>query len=105
MLRFGKPNGESFDLDYEGPIHAFDGGNDLIAICEGAQVISVELCDCDNEDLEIIGDPRCWDDWEIVINCQDESVETMLMQALATAYSALALAERMVLSVCPEDDD
>jgi hypothetical protein len=124
MFRFAKPNGESFDFDYEGPIHAFDGGNDLIAVCRGKEVIEVEEhdcghecteeclddscdvdCDCETEEVELVGDPRCWDDWEIVVTTNDEEAEAMLMQAIAIAYNAMAMCERMVLSGCPEEDE
>lgn len=122
MFRFAKPDGKPFDFDYEGQIHAFDAGNDLIAICRGKETIEVEDhecdhecdercsdmcqsdCDCDTDGIEVVGDPRCWDDWEIVVATTDENAEMMLMQAIATAYSACALCERMVLSGCPEED-
>jgi hypothetical protein len=122
MLRFAKPNGTSFDFEYNGPIHAFDAGNDLIAICRGMDSIEIDghdcghncdedcldgclhECDCDLDEIEIVGDPRCWDDWEIVVATVDEEAETLLMQALASAFSALALCERMVLSGCPEEE-
>ncbi len=105
MMRFAKPNGDPFDLDYTGPIHAFDSGNDLIAICRGVENLDIdcphsydEECDCDlEEDYEISSDPRCWDDWEVVVALNEEA-EILLLQALATAYNAIAMCERMVLS-------
>ena len=121
MFRFAKPDGQPFDFDYEGPIHAFDAGNDLIAVCRGKEVIEIDGhecghecdedclddcdfddCDCDVDEIDVVGDPRTWDDWEIMVVTKDEEAETLLMQAIAAAYSATALCERMVLSGCPE---
>jgi len=122
MFRFAKPDGQPFDFDYEGPIHAFDAGNDLIAICRGKEVIEIDEhecghectdacndmcqseCDCDVDEIEVVGDPRCWDDWEVMVVTNNEHAESMLMQALAAAYTSTALCERMVLSGCPEDE-
>lgn len=99
MFRFAKPNGESFGPGYTGAVHAFDSGNDLIAILEGEHPVMFGLEDEDG-DLEVDetyvrGIPGEWSDWQIVVKMKPLR-EIMLQQALATAYNACQMCEDIV---------
>lgn len=121
MFRFGKPDGTSFGLEYLGTIHAFDSGNDTVAICRGSEKIDLdeedidpdidpdfEDIDPDEEDIdpdfdcenlyEVTGDPLCWTDWEVVSGLLSEEQEILLQRAIASTYNACTLCESMVNS-------
>jgi hypothetical protein len=90
MIRFVQPDGSPIDLDYTGTIHAVDSGNDIIAVCHGREVVFDE-----DEEHVIVGNPTDWDDWEFVSNVEKEE---FLARAIASAYSALALCERIMVA-------
>lgn len=96
MFRFAKPDGKSFDLDYCGPVHAFSSGNDLIAICRGEEKIAIEIEDEEIEEVDSIGCPEVWFDWEILLKIS-ETREVILQRALATAWCAMTLCERLTI--------
>lgn len=121
MLRFAKPDGNSFNLDYTGPICAFDSGNDRIALCPGDWKVEgqsdearlffrsvfphTQILDTDEGFLiKGRGDPAQWDDWEIVINI-DDAQKPLLQRALASAWCGISLAERLVVEYSNGEDD
>jgi hypothetical protein len=94
VFRFSKPDGSPFTLDYTGVIHAYDSGNDLIAICRGMEEIDLGNDEDDLDTVEVCGSPCDADDWEIVIKMRQGRARA-LQHALSIAYNALALCERM----------
>lgn len=97
MIRFETPSGKPFDLDYTGPIHCRNDLNNLIAFCPGA--ISVTEEDCKEMGFSGAaknGDPYSWDHWELRMNVSEKQ-ETILQRAIASAFSASALAARIVV--------
>lgn len=106
MFRFAKPNGERFGLDYTGPICVFASGNDRIALCPGEwileegdrQVLEEWFGFKDSGGEERCGDPARWDDWEVFIGVA-ESQRPILQRAIASAWSAVTLCERMLVDI------
>lgn len=106
MFNFAKPNGEQFDLDYTGPICVFTSGNDRIAVCPGEWTLEDEDREALHELFGLVdaypadrcGDPARWDDWEVFVNLP-ESQRPILQRAIATAWSAVALCERMIVDI------
>jgi hypothetical protein len=112
MFKFAKPNGDSYDEKYMGPIFAFDSGNDLIAICRGegdmfSKALSSGIIKENEEthyfesddweeifDNEDEGNPMDWQDWDIVMKMSNKKAH-LLQHLLASAYNTLATIEKL----------
>lgn len=116
MFKFAKPNGDSYDEEYMGPIFAFDSGNDLVAICRGqgdmlskalssgvvkeseeTHYFEVEDEEMDWEQIfgeDDEGNPMDWQDWDIVMKMGDRKAH-LLQHLLAAAYNTLATIEEL----------
>lgn len=114
MFRFAKPDGSSFNLNYTGPIFAFDSGNDRIALCPGNWRIALSnenssalkiddpalitwkgTTEEEGDVFEGVGNPSQWDDWEVVMKI-DEDQECIMQRALANAWVAFELCESLI---------
>ncbi len=105
MLRFAKPDGTPFDLDYMGDIHVFSSGNDRIAICvasrNGEEIPEDEVNPDTLADFDL-GNKMCalpeeWSSWEILVEGLTEQMQTILQRAIASAWATITLVERIIV--------
>ena len=87
MLRFAKEDGTPFNLDWDGDIYVFSSDGVAIAKCEQSKD--------HNHPLHAgYADPYDWDCWEILYN-NNSLTNIFLQRAIASAYNAISLVERM----------
>ncbi len=94
-MKFVKPDGSDFDLNYLGTIHCVDSGNDLVAICSGGTPFSISDNKIEQGD---IGEPDNWDDWSIVISISDSN-RTILQKSIASLWQSRVLCETILIKL------